>query len=501
MYKIVIPSYKREKIIKQKTLTLLDKHNINKKDIYIFVEESEIENYKNELLSDSNQYNIVAGAKGIGKQRTAISNYFEDNQVIVSLDDDVEEILDNGLPLANLHYFIKDTINFLHAHHLTLAGIYPVNNNYFTKNTITIDNRFLIGQFKIFINKKHLENRSYELLEDYENTLKHAIWSGGVMRYNYITLKANYNSGKGGLKEYRTLERKLDEVKRFSLEYKNYCGTKKNGMEISILKNPIRKELTTLWIGKEFNKLSKLSVVSWLRLGYKVNLYINQNFRLPLDMKHWEINGQLIFHNANDILDTKKIKDILPFSDLWRYTYLYNHHGKTWIDADMILLKQLPDDEIIISSEHTFQSGAYKSKESKICNIGVLRMPLGCPILKSIIDKINKTGLKNTEFCDNMKTFRTIINKSYYKKFITDQNFIVEPEVYCPIPWWNCKEMYYDTKYKTKYDVDVKSNDWILANSIGIHLWNNFTFNKHEIDFSNIKNDSIYHRLFHHYLN
>jgi len=490
MYKIVIPSHKREKIIKEKTLTLLDKHNIKKKDIYIFVEKSQIEKYKNELP----KYNIVAGAKGIANQRIAISNYFEDNEIIVSLDDDVEEILDNGKPLANLHYFIKDTINFLNAHNLTLAGIYPVNNNYFTKNTITIDNRFLIGQFKIFINKKHLEKRNYELLEDYENSLKHAIWSGGVVRYNYITLKANYNSGKGGLKEYRTLERKIEEVKKFSVEYKNYCGTKKNGMEISIMKNPIRKELTSLWIGKELNKLSKLAITSWLRLGYKVNLYINQNFHLPLDLKNFELNGQLNFCLANDILNTKKIKDILPFSDLWRYTYLYNFGG-TWIDADMVLLKELPDDKIIISSEHTFQSGAYKSKESKICNIGVLRIPKGCSILKSIIDKINNKGLNNTEFCDNMKTFRTIINKSYYK------SFVVFPELYCPLPWWTCKEMYYSDKYTTKYAVKHNTNDWIINNSIGLNMWNNFTFNKHDIDFSKIKNGSIYHRLFHLYLN
>ena len=461
MYKIAIPSYKREKIIKKKTLTLLDKYNVDKKDIFIFVEEKEIEKYKNELPN----YNILVGAKGIGKQRVAISNYFEDNQVIVSIDDDVEEIYDNGKPLANLHYFIKDTINFLNSHHLTLAGIYPVNNNYFTKNTITIDNRFLIGQFKIFINKKHLENRTYELLEDYQNTIKHAIWSGGVVRFNYITLKANYNSGTGGLKEYRTLEKKLDEIKRFVVEYKEYAGTKKNGMEIKIYKNPLRKELTSLWIGKQFNQLSKLAVTSWLRLGYKVNLYINQSFKLPLDLKNFEINGQLNFNNANDILNTKNIKDILPFSDLWRYTYLYNQGG-TWCDADMILLKPLPEDQIIISSEHTFQSGGYKSKESKICNIGVLRMPKGCPVLKAIIDKINNKGLENTEFTDNMFLFRKIINKSYYK------NFIAEPALYCPVPFWNCKELYYSNKYTTKYAVDVNSNDDIIANSIGLHMWN-----------------------------
>ena len=265
-------------------------------------------------------------------------------------------------------------------------------------------------------------------------------------------------------------------------------------MEISIMKNPIRKELTSLWIGKEFNKLSKLAVTSWLRLGYKVNLYINQNFKLPLDLKSFELNGQLNFCNANDILNTKKIKDILPFSDLWRYTYLYNYGG-TWIDADLVLLKELPDDKIIISSEHTFQSGAYKSKESKICNIGVLRMPKGCSILKSIIDKINDKGLDNTEFCDNMKLFRTIINKSYYK------SFIVTPESYCAVPWWNCKELYYSINYSTKYAVDVTNQKWILANCVGLHFWNNFTFNKHSIDFTKIKIDSIYHRLFHYYLN
>ena len=293
-----------------------------------------------------------------------------------------------------------------------------------------------------------------EKLALYENTMKHAIFSGGVMRYNYITLKANYNSGKGGLKEYRTLERKIDEVKKFAKQYKSWCKTKKDGLEIQILLKPLRDEVTTLWIGKDLNKLSKLAIASWLRLGYNINLYINQNFNLPLELKQFELNGQLKFYNANDILDTKKIKDILPFSDLWRYTYLYNFGG-TWLDADMVLLKKLPEDKIIISSEHTFQSGAFKSKDPQICNIGVLRMPKGCEILKTVIDKINAKGLKNTEFCENMIIFRKI----------------------------------------------VESNDWILENSYALHCWNNFTYNKHDIDFSKIKIDSLYHRLFHHYLN
>ena len=168
-YSIAIPSHKRSDIIKDKVLNLLEKHSISKEQIFIFVEAKEMEEYKNKLP----EYQIVKGSKGIEGQRIAISNYFEQNHFIVSLDDDVSDILDHNKPIINLDIFIKDAFHLLLDNQLTLAGVYPINNEFFTKNTITTDLRFLIGQFKIFINKKQLERRSYELLEDYENSIKH----------------------------------------------------------------------------------------------------------------------------------------------------------------------------------------------------------------------------------------------------------------------------------------------------------------------------------------
>ena len=218
-YIIVIPSHKRSTIINGKVIKLLEKHNIDKKKIFIFVEESEIETYKKELP----EYQVVKGAKGIARQREAISKYFCENQPIVSIDDDVEEIYEHNEPIINLDYFIKDTFDFLNMNKLTMAGVYPVANWFFCKPTITTDLRFCAGAFKLYINDHKLEQRKYELLEDYENTLLHYRHSKGVMRYNYIYLKCNYNSGKGGLKEYRTTERKLEEVKRFCLEYPQYA--------------------------------------------------------------------------------------------------------------------------------------------------------------------------------------------------------------------------------------------------------------------------------------
>ena len=70
------------------------------------------------------------------------------------------------------------------------------------------------------------------------------------------------------------------------------------------------------------------------------------------------------------------------------------------------------------------------------------------------------------------------------------------PHEYCPIPWWNCKEMYYEDHYKIKYAVKNQTNDEVLSRAIGIHMWNNFTMNKHCIDFAKVHQESLYAKLY-----
>ena len=483
-YSIVIPSHKRSDIIKDKVLKLLESYSISKSKIFIFVEEKEIEIYKNKL----SEYQIIKGASGIGKQREAISNYFSANEFIVSIDDDVEQIYEHNKPIINLDIFIKDSFNLLLDNGLTLAGVYPTNNYFFCKNTITCDLRFCIGQFKMFINKKHLEKRNYELLEDYESTLKHYCFSGGVMRYNYITLKANYNKGKGGLKEYRTIERKLDEVKRFCIEYPQYATNKKNGMEISLIKNPKRDIIKSLWIGNFLNDISELCIMSWLKLDYQVELYID-TLNLPKYMDKYRKSGQLSFKSINEIMPYSSGAEILPYSDLFRYKLLFQTGG-TWCDADMFLLKKLPKDDIIISSEHTFQSGAYKSKLTWVANIGVLRFPKGDQFLENLIFKIENTTTKTAEFCDNMIVFRKKLKNHEYFDLVSP------PYMYCSLCWWNCKESYYEDHYKIKYGVKNMTNDEMISRATSVHLWNNITNSKHKIDFNKINPNSLYQKLY-----
>tara|TARA_R110002072_G_scaffold4242_3_gene29952 strand:+ start:50 stop:1516 length:1467 start_codon:yes stop_codon:yes gene_type:complete len=482
-YKIAIPSAFRHNIIETKVLKLLKKHNIDSSNIYIFVSEDEISNYKTALPD----YQIIEGKKGIGNQRKAISDYFDKDQWIVSLDDDVEDIYENGKSLLSLDAFINDTFNLLLANHLTLAGVYPVNNPFFCKQTITTDLRFCIGQFKMFINKPLCEYRDFELLEDYENTIKHYNYSRGVLRYNYITLKANYNKGSGGLNGFRTPERKLKEVDSFSMLYKRYCRKKKDGFEISLYKNPSSDTIKTLWIGKTLNELTELSMLSWLKLGYNIQVFSDGSLtykHMPISFDKYKDKIQL--DDADRIYKNKVNDDILPYSDIWRYKLLYKEGG-TWLDADMMLLRQLPPDEIIISSERTLQSGAFKSKLKYICNIGVLRFMKGNKLLYNVIKKIENKSRKS-EFCDNMKIFRKI--------FMNEPDInILAPTLFCSVDWWNAKELYYNDSLSMKYDVEPISYESVLEKSIGIHLWNCFTYTKHKIDFEKINPDSLFAKL------
>lgn len=470
-YKIVIPSHQRSNIIKSKTLKLLERHNIPKEKIYIFVAEDEIDTYKKNLPS----YNIVKGKKGLRENRKAISLYFDEETKICSIDDDVKDLINyQKNSINNLDYLIKDSFNYLNATGLRLMGIHPCNNPFFYTENISNDLKFICGAFRCFINTRLCERRNYTLLEDYETTLRYYLYSGGVARWNHIGVIANYKTLKGGLKEIRTDEMKLKEVAKFSKQYSNFCKTKKNDTEIQFIKNPISDTIFSLWVQDDEDAplppIQTLSLLSAVRQGYNIELYTNLR-GLGEELNPYLKTKQIKILNPFSILNINEDTKILPYSDLFRYKVLLEKGG-TWFDLDMIFLNRLNDSEdTIISSEHTFQSGGLKSKKKYTPNIGIVRLSKNNKFLKEVIDKIEvgfKTKFKITQ---NMEVFKKCLKKYDYK--------ISDPNLYCPVPWWDFTEIYQNVeKYKTKYAVEVKDKTWILNNSTCVHLWNHFSCQK-----------------------
>lgn len=493
-YVIAIPSTRRTDVINKKTLCMLRAYGIDMSRVYVFVAEDEIQDYKVKFYRMP--INLIQGGKGIKAQREAISNYFDEGQTILSLDDDISMLYElehntRGKPKLQkvpcLETLILETTERMIEKGVSLAGIYPCDNPFFMKYNISYDLRFIIGQFKIFFNRKACERRDFTLLEDYETTIKYYLRDGGVLRYNNICSNGEYAVEKWG----KTIDDKKYEIKLFLQKYPKYTYTKRksnDNLDLQFKSNVKNDFISTLWIGKKLNELCTLSINSWLNNGYDVNLYIDESLISRDDLpKEWF--KRVILHRAKDVMHYDNIDEILPMSDLWRYNLIVKNPNAIWCDADMVLLDRLPlSNECIISSENTFQSGAFKSKSNKKANIGVLKFNKhNNDIMKTMVKKY--TDYHNYNFTDLMVKFQKTLNTTKYQNL---NKYVLEPHVFCPIPWWNCQEMYYNRSYTTKYNVEPLTNDWVLKNSIGVHMWNNFTYNKHFIDFDIIEPYSLY---------
>ncbi len=203
-YIIAIPSFNRPKELKKKTLALLKRYNIPKEKIMIFVANNEEYEVYKALLDPETYRDLQVGEAGLTKQRIFISNFFKEGANIVSMDDDLEEILvkvddKNKKPIEDLEKWIKESFELCIQDNCYLWGVYPVNNPYFMKDNITKDLRFIIGCIYGYINRhdKDLHPKT-KVKEDYERTILYYLKDKKVMRFNNITMKTKFMA-VGGL--------------------------------------------------------------------------------------------------------------------------------------------------------------------------------------------------------------------------------------------------------------------------------------------------------------
>ena len=92
--KFVIPSFGRISELKEKSLKFLKKYDIDLKDIYIFVREDDNQLCLYESMDDINI--VICDVKGIGRTHNFITEYFEEGEIIIELDDDLTKMVDKN---------------------------------------------------------------------------------------------------------------------------------------------------------------------------------------------------------------------------------------------------------------------------------------------------------------------------------------------------------------------------------------------------------------------
>ena len=258
-------------------------------------------------------------------------------------------------------------------------------------------------------------------------------------------------------------------------------------------------QVFSLWVKNDPTNLNYKCWLSWINLGHQVVLYTDKHLVLPSKLAS-KIKIVLLsslppcfsscFNNDGDFC--------LQKTDLWRFMMI-EKYGGTWLDSDMFLLKRLPHNKIIISSEHTLQSGAFKNKNSHYKpNIGVLRFPPNNEFIKAVVKKLSPNTIeddKSKNTINQTSKMLKFIKMLRTKKWEHMNEFVVEPEVFCPIPWFFTKELFkndINLEVNSKYNVDINN---ITDETIGIHLWENLAVKKFKIDLNKIhleKDNTIY---------
>lgn len=214
--KIVIPTYDRSD--RFETLKFLKNNNIPLDNIYIFLaNEEEKEKYIN---SFGNDCNFIIGVLGLSNQRNFISNYFDEGEILVYMDDDIENITHKENKIFT--EWLNDCIEYLQNSDYGLLGISPSVNPFFFNNnkskSFKTGNYYAIGAFYICKNDKNIILDENIILEDWERSIKYLLKYGSTIRYNNVLIKTKY-FGKGGLFTIRTKENYINSVNQLLYKY------------------------------------------------------------------------------------------------------------------------------------------------------------------------------------------------------------------------------------------------------------------------------------------
>lgn len=200
-----IPSYSRYDTIYDQTLATLRRGRVATSDIYIFTTDDQHEAYRQACPG----YQIQVGLLGLVSQRAFIQGFFDQDTYIVFLDDDLKLIhrpLDakKSEEITDIPGLISKMIMRMTVEHVSICGIYPCDNKKFALGNpeVTTDFRFLVGVFYIIKNLKmpevQLDPSDPFSVDDKIRTIKYYEKEKKCLRFNWVLIKTNYFTQKGG---------------------------------------------------------------------------------------------------------------------------------------------------------------------------------------------------------------------------------------------------------------------------------------------------------------
>lgn len=205
-YRIAIRSYNRANILKDCTLSLLKKYKFEESKIFIFVGNKEqLEEYQKVIKGS---YIFVIGEVGIANIDNFITDYFDEGENIVCLDDDitgfyeVEKYKDpkSKRDIPSLERYFEYGFETLKKLDLYCFSINVLSNYLFLSNCpfVTIGPQMIPGCCYGIINRKNIRI-TYNHLDDSQRTAIILGKDKSILKFSRATLKVDYGKLSGGL--------------------------------------------------------------------------------------------------------------------------------------------------------------------------------------------------------------------------------------------------------------------------------------------------------------
>lgn len=252
----------------------------------------------------------------------------------------------------------------------------------------------------------------------------------------------------------------------------------------------LMSEVGSLWIGESLSRLEVMCLKSFLKNGYKVNLFVYDEVKnIPKGVK---------VRDGNEVLDNSEIytyqnKSFSAISNRFRFEMI-KKTGLVWVDCDMFCIKYYNFDKYkcLFTSEPD-----KKYKQNKI-NAGIIKIR-NERILDYAINKCieYKEKILNGEIVWGIgpSIVNELIQKNNLEKYLKPWNFST-----------SCNNKHYESIIKPDFTtVNDKSMNGITPlffnkvkdipeETYFIHLWNEF-LRKNNFDKNNFPEDSFLREL------
>tara|TARA_R110002020_G_scaffold431901_2_gene641965 strand:- start:4422 stop:5183 length:762 start_codon:yes stop_codon:yes gene_type:complete len=196
-YLIIIPSYNREKLLKETTLKLLE--NVEHRIIILYD--------KDYPYSPIDNIEQIEAPRGIGNVRNYIREHYNGYRILM-IDDDInsiDKLNDDGITFSpiNFNEWVKTAWETASKENVKLWGVNLYHNSFFCRQTITTKLCYINGSFTgldLTDNQLPLKTE-LDHMEDYDFTIQHFIRDKGVLKFNDVCLKTKCFRKEGGIAE------------------------------------------------------------------------------------------------------------------------------------------------------------------------------------------------------------------------------------------------------------------------------------------------------------